>query len=153
MRVPHFEQELSYSCLPACVRMVAAFYGVEQSEAALRTLLKTRPAGTSPVQLMLRLPEIGMSAQVHMGSLSMLQAQITAGQPCIVHLWTEPLPHWHTPVIHAVTVVAITDVEVTIHDPAFADAPQKVPLPLFLQAWSATDYLLIIVNLHGEWKQ
>ena len=79
MRVPHFEQELSYSCLPACIRMVAAFYGVEQSEAALRALLKTRPAGTSPVQAMLRLPEI-------------------------------------------------------------------VPLPLFLQAWSATDYLLVVVS-------
>ena len=86
MNVPHFEQELSYSCLPACIRMVAAFYGIELSEAALRTLLKTRSAGTSPVQVMLRLPEIGMSAQVQPSSLSMLQAHIAAGQPCIVHL-------------------------------------------------------------------
>ena len=146
MRVSHFEQELSYSCLPACIRMVAAYYGVEQSEAALRTLLKTRPAGTSPVQAMLRLPEIGMSAQVHMGSLSMLQAQIAAGQPCIVHLWTEPLPHWLASVIHAVVVVEITDSDVVIHDPAFADMPKIVPLPLFLQAWSATDYLLVVVS-------
>ncbi len=145
MRVPHFEQELSYSCLPACIRMVAAYYSMEQSEAALRTLLKTRPAGTSPVQAMLHLPEIGMSAQVHMGSLSLLQAQIAAGQPCIVHLWTESLPYWQASVIHAVVVVAITDSEVRIHDPAFADAPKIVPLSLFLQAWSATDYLLVVV--------
>jgi ABC-type bacteriocin/lantibiotic exporter with double-glycine peptidase domain len=127
--------------------MVAAFYGVEQSEASLRILLKTRPAGTSPVQAMLRLPEIGINAQLHMGSLSMLQAQITAGRPCIVHLWTEPLPHWQTAVIHAVTVVNITTAEVTIHDPAFATAPQMVPLPQFLQAWSATDYLMIVLSL------
>jgi len=146
MRVPHFEQELTYSCLPACVRMVAAFYGVERSEAALRTLLKTRPAGTSPVQVMLRLPEIGMNAQVHMGSLLTLQAQIASGQPCIVHLWTEPLPYWRTSVIHAVTVVAMTESEVTIHDPAFADAPKKVPISLFLQAWSETDYLMLVIS-------
>jgi ABC-type bacteriocin/lantibiotic exporter with double-glycine peptidase domain len=126
--------------------MVVSFYGVEQSEAALRILLKTRPAGTSPVQAMLRLPEIGMNAHLHMGSLSMLQAQITAGQPCIVHLWTESLPHWQISVIHAVTVVDITDFEVTIHDPAFADAPKLVPLPQFLQAWSATDYLMIVIT-------
>ena len=27
MNVPHFRQELDYSCLPACVRMVLAYYG------------------------------------------------------------------------------------------------------------------------------
>lgn len=146
MHVPHFEQELSYSCLPACVRMVAAFYSVELSEATFRTLLKTRPAGTSPVQVMLHLPEIGLTAQVQMASLSMLQAHIAAGRPCIVHLWTEPLPHWQTPVIHAVTVVDVTDSEVAIHDPVFADAPKMVPLNLFLQAWSVTDHLMIVVT-------
>ena len=40
--------------------------------------LKTRSAGTSPVQAVLRLPEIGMSAQVQPASLSMLQAHIAA---------------------------------------------------------------------------
>lgn len=62
MRVPHLEQELDYSCLAACVRMVLAFYGCERTEAELRALLKTRPGGTSPRSGDGRLPELGFDA-------------------------------------------------------------------------------------------
>lgn len=72
MHVPHFEQELDYSCLPACVRMVLAFYGYECIEGELRALLKTRPGGTSPVQVMWRLPELGFEAYVQSGSQPIL---------------------------------------------------------------------------------
>ena len=36
MNVPHFQQELDYSCLPACVRMVLAYYGDQRPEPELR---------------------------------------------------------------------------------------------------------------------
>ena len=32
MNVPHFEQELDYSCLAACTRMVLAFWGAKHTE-------------------------------------------------------------------------------------------------------------------------
>ena len=57
MNVPHIQQEREYSCLPACVRMVLAFYGEHYSEGELRRLLKTRVTGTSPASVMLNLPE------------------------------------------------------------------------------------------------
>ena len=60
MHVSHHKQELPYSCLPACVRMVLAFYGLQRSESELRALLKTRPGGTSPAHVMLRLPDLGV---------------------------------------------------------------------------------------------
>jgi len=34
MHVSHLEQELDYSCLAACVRMVLAFYDCERTDEA-----------------------------------------------------------------------------------------------------------------------
>jgi hypothetical protein len=46
LNVPHFKQEFRYSCIPACARMVLAFFGQQHTEAELRTLMKTGPSGT-----------------------------------------------------------------------------------------------------------
>lgn len=146
MHVPHFEQELDYSCLAACVRMVLAFYGHEHTEAELRGLLKTRPGGTSPVQVMRRLPELGFNAWVQTGSQQLLREHLTAGRLCIVHVWTQPLPHWEEGVIHALVVVELTEQEVSVHDPVLPTGPTVVPLDTFLCAWAATDYLTIVIE-------
>lgn len=41
LNVPPFQQELDYSCVAACVRMVLAHYGDRRTEAELRSLLDT----------------------------------------------------------------------------------------------------------------
>ena len=146
MNVPHYEQELDYSCLPACVRMVMAYYGQEKTESELRTLLKTRPGGTSPVQVMLRLPEMGFEATIQMASKPVLQAYLEAGQPVIVHVWTELLPHWQGGLIHALTILEWSDSSVVVNDPAFAEAPIDIPTDIFLRAWAATDHLTIFIQ-------
>jgi len=146
MHVPHLEQELDYSCLTACVRMVLAFYGCERTEAELRALLKTRPGGTSPVQVMWRLPELGFDAYVQTGSQPILNEYLSAGRPCIVHVWTQPLPYWEDKVIHALVVVDLTEKGVLVHDPALPAGPTAIPLDAFLHAWAATDYLTIAIR-------
>lgn len=144
--VPHFKQELDYSCLPACVRMVLAFYGQEYEEARLHALLKTRPGGTSPVQVMLRLPEMGFDAYVRSGSLSLLRELLNVEIPCVVHLWTPPLPYWSVEAIHAVVVVAIAEDRVLVHDPVQETGPTEIPIDTFVEAWAATDYLTIVIR-------
>jgi hypothetical protein len=52
LNVPHFRQELEYSCVAACARMVLAHYGDIRTEAELRSLLDTRPTGTRAGNLM-----------------------------------------------------------------------------------------------------
>ena len=146
MNVPHFEQELDYSCLPACVRMVLAFHGKSATESELRALLKTRPGGTSPLRLMIRLPDVGFEAHVYTGSQADLRACLTAGQPCIVHVWTLPLPHWDSEAIHALVVSDISAESAWIHDPALPYGPTEIPLADFLRAWSATDHLMITIT-------
>jgi ABC-type bacteriocin/lantibiotic exporter with double-glycine peptidase domain len=146
MRVPHLPQEREYSCLAACVRMVLASFGSHHGEGELRALLKTRPAGTSPGTLAIRLPEIGFDAAVFDGSLPLLRQFVVSQQPCIVHLWTTALPHWDSEALHAVVVTDIDDVSVTINDPTLDHAPIYVPLAAFTPAWAATDYVLVIIT-------
>ncbi len=45
LNVPHFRQELEYSCVAACARMVLAHYGDIRTESELRLLLDTQPTG------------------------------------------------------------------------------------------------------------
>ena len=150
MNVPHFEQELNYSCLAACTRMVLAFFGAEHAETELRALLKTRSGGTSPVNLMLRLPTLGFIADVRTGSQSDLRQQVEAGRPCIVHVWTSPLPHWNIGAIHALVVTAISAENVQIYDPSLPTGPTTIPLSAFLRAWAAVDYLTIVIRPENQ---
>ncbi len=146
IKIPHYEQEFDYSCLVACTRMILAHYGQEYKESFLRGLLKTRRGGTSPANLLLRLPQIGFSAGIQSGSQSFLQRQLKSGTPCIVHVWTAPLTYWQHEAIHAMVVVGIEEAKILVHDPALANGPTAILLNDFLQAWAATDYLTIVIN-------
>jgi ABC-type bacteriocin/lantibiotic exporter with double-glycine peptidase domain len=146
MNVPHFQQELDYSCLPACVRMVLAFYGEQRSELELRRLLKTRVTGTSPAAVMMRLPEIGFEAQVLEASRYLLRKHIESDEPCIAHIWTATLPHWSDDVVHAVVVTDLDDDTIWINDPILASGPTRVAQTAFFAAWAATDHTLIVMK-------
>jgi ABC-type bacteriocin/lantibiotic exporter with double-glycine peptidase domain len=146
MNVPHLPQELDYSCLAACVRMVLAFYGSARTESELRGLLKTRPGGTSPANVLLRLPSLGFNAEFPDASLSYLQEQMLAGHPCIVHVWTLPLPHWKDKAIHALVVCDVTEETVWVNDPILASGPTAVPRETFMRAWAATGYVTLLIT-------
>lgn len=146
MRLPHLEQELDYSCLAACVRMVLAFHGSDHSEAKLRALFKTRPGGTSPVNVMLGLSSLGFDAFVQTGSRAVLRENLESRQPVIVHVWTRPLPYWDKEAIHAQVVTHMTGDSVLVHDPALQTGPTEILLDTFLQSWAATDYLTVVIR-------
>ncbi len=94
--------------------MVLAFYGCEQTESKLRALLKTRPGGTSPANVLLRLPAIGFIAELPDASVEYLLREGKKGHPCIVHVWTPPLSHWRIECIHAIVVTDVTDCRVPL---------------------------------------
>jgi ABC-type bacteriocin/lantibiotic exporter with double-glycine peptidase domain len=146
MHVPHFKQELDYSCLAACVRMILAFHRKDYSESDLRKLLKTRMGGTSPARLIWQLPILGFEALVETGSLQSLSEHLNVGQPCIVHVWTLPLPHWDKEAIHALVVIGMSEDSVLAHDPSLPTGPTTIPLSSFVSAWAATDYLMIVIR-------
>ncbi len=151
MNVPHFPQERGNSCLPACVRMVLAFYGAEHNEAELCQLFRTRGMGTSPARVMINLLRLGFQALVFDGTMSLLASSLMDGQPCIVHVWTEHLTYWRgrDATIHAVVVTTLTDDEVVVNDPALDDSQQRIPLDEFRDAWRSAGYLLMMIQPVG----
>ena len=80
LNVPHVQQELDYSCVAACVRMVLAHYGDVRSEADLRTLLDTQPTGTRAGNLM-RLSGLAFEVYLRPSNLVELQTLLADNQP------------------------------------------------------------------------
>ncbi len=144
--VPHLQQELDYSCVPACVRMVLAFYGLQVSESQLRALFKTRPGGTSAANVLLRLPELGYTASVYTASFFEMARLVGEGMPCIVQVWTEHLSYWREIWMHDLVVVGVEGDTVFVNDPAFPGAPKTVAKSEFERAWAAADRLLIRIE-------
>jgi hypothetical protein len=83
LNVPHFQQELDYSCVAACARMVLAHYGDVRSEAELRSLLDTQPTGTRAGNVM-RLSGPDFEVYLRASNVAELQAVLADNQPVIV---------------------------------------------------------------------
>jgi len=149
LKVPHYQQEQNSSCLPACVRMALAFLGIKKSEQDIRKLLKTKPAGTNPLNV-IYLKDWKHEAIVSFSNLDELQNYLLQEQPVIVLLWTGELSYWdsekYLDYLHAVVVIGYTDVEILANDPAFPEYPKAIPINEFLEAWSYSQQMLIFIE-------
>src|ERR1700726_4458046 len=89
LSVAHCRQELEYSCIAACVRMVLAFHGRSFAEAELRQLLDTKSSGTQARNVQ-RVASLGFDVQLGPSNLALLRAALAAGAPPIVFFETGP---------------------------------------------------------------
>lgn len=123
--VPHFKQSTDGMCLPACVRMVLAYWGQVVTEAAIAKHLQTKRFGT-PISNVKRLEQ--WRYQVKFGSLTFeqLRFELGAKRPIIVRVWTVMLNYWQTDTSHVAVVVGINDRQVYLNDPAFEQHPIAV---------------------------
>src|SRR6266851_1668624 len=137
LNVAHFQQELEYSCLAACVRMVLAQDGDLRTEAALRLLLDTQPTGTRAGNLM-RLSGTALEVHLRPSNLVELQTVLADQQPPIVFLKTGALEYWSMDIFHTAVLVGVDSQTVALHDPYFATAPQTTSLRSFERAWAQT---------------
>lgn len=134
LRLPHFNQERAYTCTPACVRMVLAFFGHERSAGDLAHLLGTTPRGTL-LRDLVRLEALGMHVVIGTGALDDLRRVLPAGIPMIVSVDTLHLPRHSLQGIHTVVVAGATDRDDYIHDPWWQSGPDVLPLVQFERAW------------------
>src|SRR5438067_1994331 len=104
LTVPHFQQELEYSCVAACVRMVLAHYGDLQSEADLRVLLDTQPTGTRAGNVM-RLSGPAFEVFLRPSNVAELRQVLAANQPPIAFLKTGSLEYWTMDIFHSAVLV------------------------------------------------
>jgi ABC-type bacteriocin/lantibiotic exporter with double-glycine peptidase domain len=83
---------------------------------------------------------------VQSGSQPILREYLAAGSPVIVHVLTSALANWNFEAIHAFVVTDLNEQFVSVNDPASPSAPTLISRDAFLRAWSATDYLTIVIR-------
>ncbi len=145
LNVPHCKQEFHYSCIPACARMVLAFFGRQHAEAELRTRMKTGPSGTLVHRLM-ELTHLGFDVDFPRTDIAGLSAYLTSGLPPLALLCTAALPYWTQSCDHVAVVVGVDDSWVYLNDSYFNSAPQQVSHADFLLAWSPNACTVAIVR-------
>jgi ABC-type bacteriocin/lantibiotic exporter with double-glycine peptidase domain len=143
--VPHCKQIRSGACLPACIRMVLLYLGLDVSEARLAQMLGTRTFGT-PAGNIVRLEKLGVRIKFGSFSESALRHHLHNGIPCIVLVQTESLPYWSDETYHAVVLVGLTEDTAYLNDPATDVVPQAVSLQAFLLAWAEFDNLAAVIT-------
>ena len=93
LQIPHFQQSVEGYCLPACVRMVLAYWGLPRSEAAVRRVLGTRTFGT-PSFAVQRLSQWDVQVRYCEWSIAQLLDALDAQHPVILFVRTGFLDHW-----------------------------------------------------------
>lgn len=137
LNVPHCQQELDYSCIAACARMVLAHYGDVRTETDLRSLLDTQPTGTRAGNVM-RLSSESFEVYLRASNFTELQSALADNQPVIVFLKTGGLKYWSMDIFHTAVVIGLDAMTVALDDPYFATAPQSSSLHSFEKAWAET---------------
>jgi len=147
--VPHRRQERYGFCLPACVEMVLAYYGINRSQRSLAVELGVIEDVGAPVAHVKRLAGRHLVATSATGEESDLLELLEWGVPPIVAVDTRQLPYWEETSAHAIVLAGVTGESSTrlalIHDPAFPQ-PVTVSLGDLLLAWDDLQNVYAVVR-------
>jgi ABC-type bacteriocin/lantibiotic exporter with double-glycine peptidase domain len=148
LAVPHFVQEQPLSCIPASIRMVLGYLGIEQSELEIGTLIQSDQEGTSVMNIeLLTEADWGVTVMTDAPDFQQLKHYLDQGTPVIAAVWTGALPYWTRNRPHAVVIVGYDENEVYLNDPKFANAPQRVTWEDFSKAWEPFGWFAAIIRL------
>lgn len=139
--VPHYPQLADGYCLPACVQMVMAYWGVRRSQQRLARQLQTIPGAGTPGSRLRDLASPNLKVHYGEGTLSDLQAALAQAIPPILLVNTKHLSHWRLETAHAVVLLAMDDNLLMINDPAANQGHTVIGIDEFLLAWDEMAYL------------
>lgn len=147
LSVPHYQQSDEGFCLPACARMILAYFGHEREEADVGRILGARKYGT-PSSAIERLNDSEIEVIYQPWSAVELFSMFEAGNPAIVFVRTIFLDYCQEDYAHALVVVGGSpDQQFWIQDPARQAGPISVSWDGVLAAWSEFDYHGAVVRL------
>ncbi len=118
LAVPHFQQTTSYTCIPACIRMVLAYHGKQYSEQALAFALQTVPLlGTLPENVAPVLEDWGHNIRwFENGTIDQLTKLLAQNLPVIIFVRAADLPAGGSG-LHALVLAGIDKRAVVLLDP------------------------------------
>jgi ABC-type bacteriocin/lantibiotic exporter with double-glycine peptidase domain len=135
-----YKQETEISCSAACLKMVFAFYGVEEEEAILRKKCKTRMRGTHPINVVECARSYGFDAVLNSITMTALK-RYTKRSAVIVNIQKVVDDEVYT---HSVVVKNISRSNITVLDPE--DGERIYSLTDFRTLWDASDNIAIIIE-------
>jgi ABC-type bacteriocin/lantibiotic exporter with double-glycine peptidase domain len=140
-----FAQELSSSCVSACVRIVLTAFGVTASEEQVRQLLRHDKLGLSLAAAQAQLAQAGTAAFFHDDwSLADLRDALRRGYYPIVGVERHLLGY--PPASHAVVLTGLSSKGVEILDPMNGPQVRTFGLPAFEQAWALADREALVIQ-------
>lgn len=137
--VPYYRQHRDYTCGPACLRMVLAYYGHEADEVSLTVLCGTNVFGTGLSDLANAAQQLGLRAEhTHCESLAEITDALARNIPPIAMVDAVKLYNMGdaAPLGHVVVVIAASALETVYHDP-LTGSGLSAPTEIFLRAWEA----------------
>ena len=142
---PLYKQETEYSCAPACLRMVLAYFGILETEEKLIELSDCMPDGTRPLGLIDAARHYGFNETRSYNQLSLddLESIIEQKLFPIVYVGVR-LSQLSRPEKHAMVVVAIDENGVEVLDPLRGE--MVLSLKEFEREWIYTRRLTILVK-------
>lgn len=140
LAVPHRQQLNSGYCLPACVEMVLAYWGIARDQSAIAQQPGTIPgAGTPGSRIFLLIsPKLDVTYQAR-GEVSDLLKALRQSIPPIALVSTGQLPYWNEDTPHAVVVIGMEESHVILNDPARTQPGIGVLSAEFNLAWDGMD--------------
>lgn len=147
--VPHRMQMAIGYCLPACIEMLLAYYGIERTQSDLMSRLTQIGDVGVVASSVLRLASRGLAVQRRRGDLPDLLELLDRRIPAILEVKTGNLPYWSEDTDHALVFSGAEghDMRDTaiVNDPAFPNA-MPVHLGDVLLAWDEHDNYFITLQ-------
>lgn len=142
---PFYKQELDYSCVPACLRMVLAASGIFKTERELRELCDcTALDGTTALKVIDAARALGFTATRKQNlAFEELAGELVKGLYPIVYVEALLFPS-RPPQKHAIVIIGITENEVQVLDPVRGEFTFLTED--FLHEWNAMRQLAILIK-------
>ena len=135
LEVSPYTQQQPYSCLPACIKVVLQFHGIDIPEEIIQQVCNTNRTGTRPHDALIGLRQLGYEAiLIEDENLNSFFGHLEQNHLLIVFLDAAELPYAEAGA-HAVVVCGYEQTGVIYVDPALGREIQ-LDFTTFLRAWS-----------------
>ena len=85
LKIPYFKQDSWYTCGPACLRMVLAFFGLTRAEAEVLKECETTELGTTTVKISTAAYKFGLKSSPRKNAnINDIKDELRKGRPVIV---------------------------------------------------------------------
>jgi ABC-type bacteriocin/lantibiotic exporter with double-glycine peptidase domain len=143
LKLPFYKQETTFSCVPACLKMVLSSLGMRYTEEELRELCDCTIFETNALQAVEAVRQLGLKNTVK-STLELSDLESLLREEIFPILYVNLLPIDGVQCSHSVVVTGISDEGIFVIDPLQGE--RVLPLTTFISAWGMMNNLAIVIR-------